>query len=152
LFFFIAQAATFCPLKTFSFLSAKPSQPLLMTGSFVYNRLMSDRTAATKRRERIRNLIALGVACVITLLVMQFMAAFNGVMKVINQITTNMAMQCPKGYDLVTNADGSYGCTPQPPPIVPGLVSVTLLPLSDKPAAPAPATKPSPATTAPSKQ
>jgi hypothetical protein len=91
------------------------------------------------------------VACVITLLVMQFMAAFNGVMKVINQITTDMAMQCPKGYDLVTNADGSYGCTPEPPPIVPGLVSVTLQPLAEKPAATPPPKKATPAAPAAAK-
>jgi hypothetical protein len=112
---------------------------------------MSDRMAATKRTARIRNLIAFGVACVITVLVMQFMAAFNGVMKVINQITTDMAMQCPKGYDLVTNADGSYGCTPKPPPIVPGLVSVTLQPLAEKPAATPPPKKATPATPAAAK-
>ena len=111
---------------------------------------MPDRFASSKRRSFVRNLIALGVACGITVLVFQFMAAFNGVMKVINQITSDMALQCPKGYETLNNPDGSVSCKPLPPPITPGIVSVTLSPLAPaaspdpktKPAAPAPPAKP----------
>lgn len=107
-----------------------------MQGIIVYKGFMSGRTPPTLRSKIFRNFIALGVACGITFLVFQFMAAFNGVMKVINEMTTNMALQCPKGYETLNNPDGTISCKPLPPPTTPGVVSVTLAPL--QPAAPKP--------------
>jgi hypothetical protein len=101
---------------------------------------MSNRAATRPHSRLVRNLVAVGAAAALTLLVFQFMAAFNGVMKLINQITTDMALRCPDGYDLVATADGSKGCTPRPPPTVPGVVPVTL-PALPAPADPAPAPK-----------
>jgi len=90
------------------------------------NRLMPKRFAPSGRTKIIRALLGIGAALAFTFLIFQFMAAFNGVLRVINEITTEMALQCPEGYDLVAAEDGTATCRLKPPPPTPGVVPVTI--------------------------
>jgi hypothetical protein len=101
---------------------------------------MSSRFAPSARTKAIRAVLGLAAALAVTFLIFQFMAAFNGVLKVINEMTTEMALQCPKGYNLIESLDGTPSCKAAPPPGTPGVVPVTIYaapaPAPTKPAAP----------------
>lgn len=96
---------------------------------------MSSRLSPTPREKLIRNVVGLAAAVGITLVVFLLMAAFNGALKVINEITSSMPLRCPDGYDLIAAEDGSPSCAVKPPSPVMGIVPVTLPPLTEKPAA-----------------
>ena len=103
---------------------------------------MSSRFSPSPRAKFIRNLLGLTAAAAFTLVVFLLIAAFNGALKVINEITNSMPLRCPDGYDLIAAEDGSPSCTAKPPPPVMGIVPVILPKLTEKPATPPPAAQP----------
>ena len=68
---------------------------------------MSSRFSPSPRAKFIRNLLGLTAAAAFTLVVFLLIAAFNGALKVINEITNSMPLRCPDGYDLIAAEDGS---------------------------------------------
>ncbi|PHY01521.1 MAG: hypothetical protein CK529_01355 [Rhodospirillaceae bacterium] len=106
---------------------------------------MSSRLSPSPRAKLIRTLVGLAAAMAITLGVFLLVAAFAGAMRVMNEITNNMPLRCPDGYDLIALEDGSPGCTAKPPPPVMGVVSVTLPKLTEKPVSSTPSAQASPA-------
>jgi hypothetical protein len=120
------------PLNFQRFLQFMTTTRLLCRRGFVYNLTMYSRFVPSPRSKAVRNAIAMAVALGFTFLVFQFLALFNGVLKVVNEITSEMALRCRDGYDLVAAADGTPTCVPKPPPPVPGIVTVTLPSLVDK--------------------
>jgi hypothetical protein len=100
---------------------------------------MPSRYVPSARTRIIRAALGLAAALAVTVLIFQFMAAFNGVLKVINDMTTEMALQCPTGYDLVSAADGTASCRAKPPPPPPGVVPVTIYAAPPSPSAAKPA-------------
>ena len=94
---------------------------------------MYSRTPISKRSALIRNLVGVAGAIGITLIIFMLMAAFNGALKVFNEVTTGMNLRCPEGYDLVPDAEGYASCAPKPPPPAPGIVPIILPKLTETP-------------------
>lgn len=103
---------------------------------------MYSRKPTSTRSALIRNLVGVAGAIGITLIVFMLMAAFNGALKVFNEVTTGMNLRCREGYDLVPDAQGYASCAPKPLPPVPGIVPVILPKLTDVPASSKPKQQP----------